>query len=69
VEKSYTTTSKIKSMEKKDILERVINLVNPKLHEAVNSLEVEEYDYFIEHLTLDLESSLRDWQFKTTFKI
>ena len=56
-------------MNEKDILERVINIINPKLQETVNNLGVIEYDYFIEHLTLDLERSLKHWQFKTAFKI
>lgn len=52
-------------MNKKEILERVINLINPKLQETINNLEIEEYNYLINHLATDLERSLHHWKFKT----
>lgn len=51
-------------MEEKEVLERVINIINPKLKDALNNLKADEVNYFIEHLALDLEMSLSHWRFK-----
>nr|DAI89566.1 MAG TPA: hypothetical protein [Caudoviricetes sp.] len=52
-------------MKTKEILERVLHLINPNLDNTVNKLKDKEIDYFIEHLTQDLEKSLKHWEFKT----
>jgi len=52
-------------MRTEEILERVIYLINPNLDITVNKLKGNEIDYFIEHLTQDLEKSLKHWEFKS----
>lgn len=52
-------------METKEIIERVVNLLEPNVTETVSKLTVEELDYFIQHLSLDLLRSLKHWAFNT----
>ena len=49
-------------METKEIISRVVNLLEPALTETVNELTTQEVDYFIHHLTLDLQRSLKHFK-------
>ena len=48
-----------------EIIDKVINLLEPTLTDVIKKLTVEETNYFIHHLTLDLQRSLKHWEFKT----
>lgn len=51
-------------MNTKDIIERVVELLQPKLDNTANSLETKNVNYFIEHLALDLSRSISHWEHK-----
>ena len=51
-------------MNTKDIIQRVVELLQPNLDNTVNSLETKNVNYFIEHVALDLSRSIRHWEHK-----
>lgn len=55
-----------KKMEIKDIIDRAVHLLEPDLQDTINKLRIEEKEYFIHHLTLDLQRSLEHWKFKSS---
>jgi uncharacterized protein YeeX (DUF496 family) len=48
-----------------EVLKRVALLSNPQLQILIDNLKVEEVDYFIEHLTLDIGRSIHNWYLKS----
>ena len=49
-------------METKDVIDKVIHLLKPSLQDIINKLRIEETEYFIHHLTIDIQRSIKHWE-------
>lgn len=50
---------------KQDIIEHVSALIYPRIDDVIKTLKPEDIDSFIHHIAMDLERSLKHWNFKT----
>lgn len=51
-----------------DVTDRIIELLYPTIDEVVDELEDSEIEYFIEHMVLDIQRSLYNWNLKKKTK-
>jgi hypothetical protein len=51
-----------KGINNREIINRVLNLIEPNLENTIENLTEDKTDYFIQHLALDLQRSLKHWQ-------